>query len=255
MFSDPRRAARRRRLARARQRVLGASAAEHAARRAGRRLLGVALTCRRRVGSRPCSPPPAPPCCPACSTAHRRGRQGARRRCRSCCRDKLLPSDIDRLYALRLRLPRGLRDRRSRRAADCGGANACSPPTSAPSKGGKPFGTRKVDAGQGRTGRYKPLSCGGSCSPPSIAWVRARRALHDPGQRGREEHGAPPLVRSPTRRSGTARARRASRSAAASTAPSRPGKRASISSRRSDTWRCVPSARVCVRPASRSTRK
>jgi hypothetical protein len=42
--------------------------------------------------------------------------------------------------------------------------------------------------------------------------------------------------------------------AAASTASSSPGKRASRSSRRSDTRRCVPTARVEVRPASRRTR-
>ena len=47
----------------------------------------------------------------------------------------------------------------------------------------------------------------------------------------------------------------ASRSAAVRTASRSPGKRASMSPRRSEMCRCVPSARVCVKPASRSTLK
>ena len=37
-------------------------------------------------------------------------------------------------------------------------------------KGGKPYGPRKATLANGRKGRYNPLSCGGSCSPPSITW-------------------------------------------------------------------------------------
>ena len=37
-------------------------------------------------------------------------------------------------------------------------------------EGRKPFGRRKVTLTKGRKGRYQPLSCGGSCSPPSISW-------------------------------------------------------------------------------------
>ena len=52
---------------------------------------------------------------------------------------------------------------------DCG-ANACSLAWFSGSKGGQPFGDRKVTLTSGRKGKYTPLSCGGSCSPPSITW-------------------------------------------------------------------------------------
>lgn len=52
---------------------------------------------------------------------------------------------------------------------DCG-ANACSLAWFSGSKGGQPYGDRKVTLVNGRKGRYTPLSCGGSCSPPSITW-------------------------------------------------------------------------------------
>ena len=53
---------------------------------------------------------------------------------------------------------------------DCG-ANACSLAFFSAYKGMKPYGTRKVTLANGRKGRYLPLSCGGSCSPPSIQWT------------------------------------------------------------------------------------
>jgi hypothetical protein len=71
----------------------------------------------------------------------------------------------------------------------CGGATACFIATFEGRKGGKPFGRRTVALARGRTGRFTPLSCGASCSPPSIEWkergatfsiqakVRGRRAL------------------------------------------------------------------------------
>ena len=52
---------------------------------------------------------------------------------------------------------------------DCG-ANACSVAWFSGSKGGSPYGARKATLANGRKGRYTPLSCGGSCSPPSITW-------------------------------------------------------------------------------------
>ena len=52
----------------------------------------------------------------------------------------------------------------------CGGANACFIASFSGRKGGKPFGQRKVKLARGRVGRFQPLSCGGSCSPPSIEW-------------------------------------------------------------------------------------
>jgi hypothetical protein len=53
---------------------------------------------------------------------------------------------------------------------DCGGANACSVAWFSGSKGGKAYGERSVKLTKGRKGKYTPLSCGGSCSPPSITW-------------------------------------------------------------------------------------
>ena len=52
---------------------------------------------------------------------------------------------------------------------DCG-ANACSTAWFSGSKGGSVYGDRKATLANGRKGRYIPLSCGGSCSPPSIVW-------------------------------------------------------------------------------------
>jgi len=52
---------------------------------------------------------------------------------------------------------------------DCG-ANACSTAWFYGSKGGSVYGDRKATLANGRKGRYIPLSCGGSCSPPSIVW-------------------------------------------------------------------------------------
>src|SRR3954470_3274849 len=53
---------------------------------------------------------------------------------------------------------------------DCGGANACFEAEIWGQKGGTPFGFKPVKLAHGRHGRFKPLTCGGSCSPPSIAW-------------------------------------------------------------------------------------
>jgi hypothetical protein len=55
-------------------------------------------------------------------------------------------------------------------APDCGGANACFAADFRAEKGGKPFGRGKVTLTKGRHGRFQPLSCGASCSPPSISW-------------------------------------------------------------------------------------
>jgi hypothetical protein len=37
-------------------------------------------------------------------------------------------------------------------------------------RGGRPGNVRKVTLVGGRTGYFRPLSCGASCSPPSIEW-------------------------------------------------------------------------------------
>src|SRR3954447_11688291 len=78
-------------------------------------------------------------------------------------------SDFDALY------PSGTGSRRSysiglAAAPDCGGANACFVADFSARKGGTPFGRGKVTLTGGRHGRFQPLSCGASCSPPSISW-------------------------------------------------------------------------------------
>lgn len=55
--------------------------------------------------------------------------------------------------------------------AECG-ANACFLAQFSGVEGGEPSFRREVDLAGGRTGYYKPLSCGGSCSPPMIQWVQ-----------------------------------------------------------------------------------
>ncbi len=55
-------------------------------------------------------------------------------------------------------------------APDCGGANACFAASFRAEQGGHPYGRGKVTLAKGRHGRFQPLSCGASCSPPSISW-------------------------------------------------------------------------------------
>lgn len=57
-------------------------------------------------------------------------------------------------------------------APHCGSATACFIADFSARKGGKPFGTERVMLRGGRTGYFQPLSCGASCSPPAIEWVR-----------------------------------------------------------------------------------
>jgi hypothetical protein len=54
---------------------------------------------------------------------------------------------------------------------NCGG-NACFLAQFQGERGGEPSFTREVELVGGITGYYKPLSCGGSCSPPMIEWVQ-----------------------------------------------------------------------------------
>ncbi len=60
--------------------------------------------------------------------------------------------------------------------ASCG-ANACFVATFRAERGEAPAFVRKVALRGGRTGYFKPLSCGGSCSPPIIQW-RSRGNLY-----------------------------------------------------------------------------
>jgi hypothetical protein len=53
---------------------------------------------------------------------------------------------------------------------DCGGANACFLASFTGERGGSLSFTRKVKLARGITGRFKPLSCGASCSPAMVEW-------------------------------------------------------------------------------------
>lgn len=55
---------------------------------------------------------------------------------------------------------------------DCGTATACHVAGFRARKGGEPSATRKVALAKGRTGYYRPTSCGASCAAPSIEWVQ-----------------------------------------------------------------------------------
>ena len=55
----------------------------------------------------------------------------------------------------------------------CGGATACFIAEFTGRSGGRPQGRRTVKLFGGRTGYYRPLSCGASCSPPSVQWREA----------------------------------------------------------------------------------
>ena len=63
-------------------------------------------------------------------------------------------------------------------ASRCGGANACFV-ASFTARRAKSLGERSnVRLAHGLRGVYRPLSCGASCSPPSIAW-RQRGVRYD----------------------------------------------------------------------------
>ena len=53
----------------------------------------------------------------------------------------------------------------------CGGATACFVADFSAKRGEDPHYTREVRLVGGRTGYFKPLTCGASCSPPVIEWV------------------------------------------------------------------------------------
>src|SRR3954462_4581405 len=62
-------------------------------------------------------------------------------------------------------------------ARDCNQATACFVAEFTALRGGRPRGRRTVRLARGRTGHYRPLSCGASCSPPSVEW-RERHARY-----------------------------------------------------------------------------
>ena len=55
-------------------------------------------------------------------------------------------------------------------ARDCNQATACFIAEFKAVEGGKPSGRRTIRLNRGRTGYFQPMSCGASCSPPSIEW-------------------------------------------------------------------------------------
>ena len=55
---------------------------------------------------------------------------------------------------------------------NCGGATACFIGTFGGQRGEDPHYTRKVRLTGGRTGYFKPLTCGASCSPPRSSGSR-----------------------------------------------------------------------------------
>jgi hypothetical protein len=81
----------------------------------------------------------------------------------------LMPTDAKHLYAdhweTRRTYTLSLAD-----IPNCGEATACFEAEFSGQKGGTPFGFRSVTLARGRHGRFKPLTCGASCSPPSISW-------------------------------------------------------------------------------------
>ncbi len=54
--------------------------------------------------------------------------------------------------------------------ADCGNATACFLASFTGEEGGSYAFRRRVRLARGIVGRYKPLTCGASCSPPTIEW-------------------------------------------------------------------------------------
>jgi hypothetical protein len=62
-------------------------------------------------------------------------------------------------------------------ARGCNQATACFIAEFKGVRDGKPRARRTIRLDRGRTGYYRPLSCGASCSPPSIEW-RERHALY-----------------------------------------------------------------------------
>lgn len=61
---------------------------------------------------------------------------------------------------------------------DCNGATACFVAAFFATEDGKPSFKRKVKLEGGRTGYFKPITCGASCSPAVIQW-RQHDALYE----------------------------------------------------------------------------
>jgi hypothetical protein len=61
---------------------------------------------------------------------------------------------------------------------NCNGANVCFVAAFFATEDGKPSFKRKVKLKDGRTGYFKPITCGASCSPAVIQW-RQHDALYE----------------------------------------------------------------------------
>jgi hypothetical protein len=77
--------------------------------------------------------------------------------------DRLSPSGSARAGAYALALAS---------SPDCGGATACFVGSFSAHRGQRPSFRRRLRLTGGRIGYYKPLTCGASCSPPVIQWMR-----------------------------------------------------------------------------------
>jgi hypothetical protein len=71
-------------------------------------------------------------------------------------------------------------------APRCGGANACVIAYFSAQRGGRPDYRTRVRLRGGLTGYFKPLTCGASCSPPVIQFIR-RGVLYDFAVKGLAE--------------------------------------------------------------------
>ena len=89
----------------------------------------------------------------------------------------LLPSRLKLDFDKGQRLYRAATARRSgyelelSAAPRCGGADACFAATFTATRGSALGFTPNVTLARGAKGHFQPLSCGGSCAPPSIAWT------------------------------------------------------------------------------------
>jgi hypothetical protein len=80
-----------------------------------------------------------------------------------------MPTDAKRLYAEHWQSKRSYTLSLGA-VRHCGEATACFEADFMGTKGGTPFGPKPVTLARGRHGRFKPLTCGASCSPPSVSW-------------------------------------------------------------------------------------
>jgi hypothetical protein len=95
----------------------------------------------------------------------------------------LLPSKLRAYGAPSLVFGQGAATRRSYGlelgfGKGCNGANACFVAAFFATQDGKPSFKRKVKLEDGRTGYFKPITCGASCSPAVIQW-RQHDALYE----------------------------------------------------------------------------